>query len=357
MFFLSFKLNCIISQFKMAQKEFFLIVAVAMLASNCRTSNKQEQKEEPIPVVTTRAAKVSSDTEISLSGNIEGKRTVRLGFLVAGKIESISAEEGQAVSEGQMLSSLDPASYSIAKEIADAKVSQVQDEYDRLKIMHDRNSLSESDFTKISLGLQQAKAEQKLHAKNLADTKLYVPFNGVLLKRLAEVGEITGTGIPLFVVADIRTVKVTAFIPENELHCIKLGQVAKVTVSSLSDTFTGKVTEVGSAADPASRAFTVKIDVENPGLLIRPGMIAEVKITAGKQEAALVVPMEAVQHDPANLSYVFVVDSARQKAFRRNVSLGKIINSQVEITSGLAENEIVVTGGQQKLVDGGRIQY
>jgi multidrug efflux pump subunit AcrA (membrane-fusion protein) len=86
-------------------------------------------------------------------------------------------------------------------------------------------------------------------------------------------------------------------------------------------------------------------------------MIAEVKIFSGQQEAALVVPIEAVLHDPANLSYIFVADSARQRAFRRNVSLGKIINNQIEITSGITVNEIVVTGGQQKLVDGRKIEY
>jgi len=341
----------------MARNEFCLIIITLLITGSCRSANKQSGTEETaIPVVTSRAAKVLSSNEISLSGNIEGKRTVRLGFLVAGKIESITAEEGQLVAKGQLLSSLDPTSYSIAKEIADAQVSQVQDEYDRLKVMYDRNSLSESDFTKISLGLQQAKAQQKLHAKNLSDTKLYVPFNGVLLKKLAEVGEITGTGLPLFVVSDIRTVKVTAFIPENELQHIKLGQKATVRISSLSGSHTGKVTEVGSAADPASRSFTVRIEVDNPGLLIRPGMIAEVTVSTGQQSSSLVVPMEAVQHDPANLSYVYVIDSAKQRAFRRNVSLGKIINDRIEITSGLAENEIVVTGGQQRLVDGVKIK-
>jgi RND family efflux transporter MFP subunit len=128
-------------------------------------------------------------------------------------------------------------------------------------------------------------------------------------------------------------------------------------VSSLTEPCTGKVTEVGSAADPASRAFTVRIEVDNPGLLLRPGMIAEVKISTGQQSSSLVVPMEAIQHDPANLSYVYVADSAKQRAFRRNVSLGKIINDQIEVTSGLTENEIVVTGGQQRLVDGVKIEY
>src|SRR4030042_5833230 len=211
----------------MIQSKLCLIAIAILLTGSCRPANKNGGAEErAVPVVTVPAVKVSSGTEISLSGNIEGNRTVRLGFLVAGKIDYSAAEEGQMVTKGQLLASLDPASYSIAKEIADAQVSQVQDEYDRLKVMHDRNSLSESDFTKISLGLQQARAQQKLHAKNLADTRLYVPFHGVLLKKLAEVGEITGTGLPLFVVSDIRTVKVTAYIPENELHRIKLGQEA-----------------------------------------------------------------------------------------------------------------------------------
>jgi membrane fusion protein, multidrug efflux system len=205
--------------------------------------------------------------------------------------------------------------------------------------------------------LQQAKAQQKLHAKNLEDTKLYVPFSGVLLKKLAEEGEITGTGLPIFVVSDIRTVKVSAFVPEGELYHIKLGQEAQVIISSLTGTYKGKVIEVGSAADPSSRTFTVRIDVDNPGLRIRPGMIAEAKIMTGMRRTSLVVPMEAVQHDPANLSYVFVVDSIKQKAFRRNVSLGNIFDQQIEINSGLAEQEMVVTGGQQFLVDGESVSY
>lgn len=156
--------------------------------------------------------------EISLSGNIEGFKTVRLGFLVAGKIDQIAFNEGDKVPKGHMIASLDPSSYNIAKEMADIQVNQVQDEYNRLKIMHDNNSLSESDFSKITFGLQQAKAQQKLHTKNLADTRLYSPIEGILLKKLAETGEITGVGLPLFVISDIRKIKVSAFIPENELH-------------------------------------------------------------------------------------------------------------------------------------------
>jgi membrane fusion protein, multidrug efflux system len=130
----------------MIRFEFQVILMVFLSAGSCRPENKpSETAEKAVPVITARATKVSSITELSLSGNIEGKRTVRLGFLVAGRINFIAVDEGQPVTKGQLLASLDPASYSIAKEIADAQVNQVQDEYDRLKIMYERNSLSESD--------------------------------------------------------------------------------------------------------------------------------------------------------------------------------------------------------------------
>jgi len=272
--------------------------------------------------------------------------------MVAGKVNFIAVNEGQMVSSGQLLSSLDPESYAIAKELADIQVSQVQDEYSRLKLMHDSNSLSESDFAKISYGLQLAKAQQKLHTKNLADTKLYSPITGVLLKKLCEAGEITGVGIPLFVVSDIRKVKVSAYIPENELHNIRMGQVARVLVSSLNRTFDGRIIEVGSAADVESRAFSVKIEVDNPEMLIRPGMIAEVRIVTGQEKELLVIPVTAVLHDLNNVSYVFVVDTLKNTAFRRNISPGMLIDDQIEVTTGISPEEIIVTGGQQKLVDG-----
>jgi membrane fusion protein, multidrug efflux system len=327
-------------------------LAISLLAGCTGKKNKPESNETVIPVLTAKASKIKSGKEISLSGNIEGNKTVRLGFLVAGKIDFIAANEGQLISKGQLLSSLDPVSYGIAKELADIQVNQVQDEYDRLKMIHDSNSLSESDFAKISFGLQQVKAQQKLHTKNLADTKLYSPIAGVLLRKLCEAGEITGVGIPLFVVSDIRKVKVNAFIPENELHNIKLGQDARVLVSSLNETFNGRIIEVGSTADAASRAFSVKIEVENPKMLIRPGMIAEVTIVTGQDNELLVIPVEAVLHDFNNQSFVYVVDESTSKAFKRNVSLGQAMDDKIEVISGLKDNELVVSGGQQKLVDG-----
>jgi membrane fusion protein, multidrug efflux system len=340
----------------MTNKTIPLLLLAPFVLAGCQTRRTpQKSSETAINVVTAIVTRMPAGDEISLSGNIEGSKTVRLGFMVAGKIDYIAASEGERISKGQLISSLDPASYSIAKEMADIQVNQVQDEYNRLKVMHDSNSLSESDFSKITYGLQQARAQQKLHTKNLADTRLYSPIEGVLLKKLAEVGEITGVGLPLFVVSDIRKIKVGAFIPESELNKIKLGQKAEVNISSFNDIYEGKITEVGSVADAASRAFSVKIEIDNPKMLIRPGMIAEVKIIPEQRKRVLAIPAGSIQHDYNNQSFVFVVDTVKNQAFRRDISPGKLMNMNIEIVSGLSEGEIIVIGGQQKLVDGSLI--
>lgn len=334
-------------------KLYALSCLLGMAFIGCRhASNSNEQTETAIPVVVQQLTKSSDQNTIRLSGNIEGNKTVRLGFMVAGKINYIAANEGQRVNAGQLLASLDPQSYGYALDAANASLNQVQDEYDRLRIMHERKSLSESDFSKVSNTLDQAKAQRNLQQKNVKETKLYVPFNGVLLKKNAEVGEIVNTGMPLFVVSDIQQVKVNAAVPESELRSIRLGQESKVYIPSLDTTFIGKVVEVGSAADATTRAFTVKIALSNPRLLIRPGMIAELQTSSATTSEMMVLPAEAVLHDTDNSTYVFIADTARHQAFKRKVTLGRLADNKIEITSGINENEQVVTGGQQKLHDG-----
>lgn len=329
------------------------IVALFFLTS-CKTKNKHTSSEAML----SRAVKtevVHTDTitkEVSVSGNIEGNTTVKLGFLVGGKINYVSNKEGEHIAQGQLIASLDPTNYSIAKGSADVQVNTAADEFSRLKVLHDRGSLSESDFSKIGFSLQQAKLQQQLQQKNLSDTRLYSPISGVLLKRQAEIGEFAGVGMPVFVIADIKKVKVLAYVPEVDLHEVKIGQASTINIASLGKVFTGKVTEVGSDADATSRAFTIKIELENPGSLIRPGMIAEARIKTTEKKPMILLPAECIQQDPANQSYVFVVDKTQNKVFKRRISLGNMFDNKIEIISGLNDNELVVTSGQKRLSDG-----
>jgi len=336
------------------KKPALILWLLTLLCADYGCHNKPQLPHSPeaIPVRVIKVVKETTRREIFVSGNVEGNRTVKLGFMVAGRINYILPAEGQKVARNQLVAGLDPENYAIAKELADIQVAQAEDEFGRLRGMHDSRSISDGDFAKIGFTLQLARTQQKLQAKNLAETKIYSPISGVLLKKLAETGEITGNGIPVAVISDIHPVKVTAFVPENDLHLVKMGQMASLRISSIDSVFTGKVTEIGALADPGARSFPVRIEVNNPELLIRPGMIAEITLPTNEKDELITLPPELIFSDQNNKTSVFVVDRASGKAFRREISLGKICGNRVEITSGLVENETVVTDGRHKLSDG-----
>lgn len=328
---------------------------LATAAVSCNKNDTRSSQETAITVTTEEVKTISSGDLFVVSGNIEGMKTVKAAFQVAGRIAGINGEEGSIVSKGDEIAWLDPTNYAIAKELADVQVAQATDEFNRISILHERNSVSESDFMKCKYALDGAVGQQKLRAKDLADTKLYAPISGMLLKKTGEAGEMISAGMPVLVISDISKVKVNAYIPENRLKDIKIGQDVEINIDAVNAVRNGKIAEVGGMADPTTRAFTVKAIVDNPDNSIRPGMIAEVTITAPDSIMATTVNIAALLRTPDGQPYVYVADKERKQAFRRNISIGAVRNNRIEISSGLEAGETVVIGGLHKLSNGSKI--
>ncbi|GAB3045982.1 efflux RND transporter periplasmic adaptor subunit [Spirosoma pulveris] len=343
---------------------FSLCLSVWTLSA-CQSSSDKKQDaasavtEAPvaIPVIVSRVQDSQEGGQLILSGSTESETTVNLGFMVAGKLNRVTIQEGQTVRAGQLIASIEPTDYQLGVTIANANVARVQDEYNRLTILKERGSVTPSDYEKVVTGLDEVKARQQLAAKNLRETKLYAPISGIVARKGASPGEIIPQGQPLFQIADIQPIKVRVSVPESEVGQLRLGQSAQVTIPAINGTYTGKISLIGAVADPASRAYSVKIDLPNPKLQIRPGMIADARITSARRSKALSLPGNAVLRDDDQSTYVFVADSLKKQAFKRKVTIGKIFASNVEITSGLTPNDLVVTGGQQKLQEGASIQF
>ncbi len=338
----------------MTLKTLLLVFCVTVMVS-CKNSTDDQQKQETISVTTEEVAASSSDNQFVVSGNIEGLKTVNSAFQVAGRIAGIKGEEGSLVSKGEQVAWLDPTNYAIAKELADVQVDQATDEFSRISILHERNSVSESDFMKCKYALDGAKAQQKLRAKDLADTKLFAPISGIILKKISESGEMINAGTPVLVISDISKVKVNAYIPENKLKDIKIGQEVKIRIDAIDADRDGRIAEVGGLADPTTRAFTVKAIVDNPAGSIRPGMIASVTFPTSDSIMTPTVSSAALLRTPDGQPYVYVADKERGQAFRRNVSIGAVYDNRIEVSSGLEVGETVVVGGTHKLSNGSRI--
>lgn len=333
----------------------FLLCAATVVAVSCGKKADKHEADSAVHVTTETVGEVETGDGFVVSGNVEGRKTVNMGFLVSGRIADIKGEEGSIVGKGALIATLDPTNYAIAKKLADVQVSQAADEYERLKLMHERKSISESDFNKSRFALDGAKAQQEMRAKDLADTKLYAEIGGILLKKRAEKGEIVSAGTPILTIADISRVKVCAYIPENRLKEVKIGQEVSVRIDAIGKEQTGTVKEVGGVADPATRSFTIKAEMDNPGMSIPPGMIAEVSFAPADGMKTLSIRSTSLLHTPDGLPYVYVIEPKARRAYRRNITVGSLRGEYVEVASGLRKGEVVAVGGKQKLSNGSKV--
>lgn len=332
-----------------------IFIFLSFLMAACHSTPENTHKEKAIPVMAQQVKQNAFPSNLSLSGNVKGQHTVRLGFMVAGKINTITKEEGDKIYKGQLLASLESDRYELGRNMAKAKYEQVKDEYERLSNMYKNGSLPESDFVKISTGLEQAKSQYHLQEKDLQDTRLYAPITGVLLKRGVEPGEIIGQGTPVFAISAIDTIQVHAAVPEDELNNLAKGDIARVTIPALDSTFTGKISLIAPAAEATTRSFNIRIDVANSDLRIKPGMIAEVNISGNSKTNHITIVPPAILKDVDDTHYVYVADAKKQKAYKRKIAIGAVSGNQVAVVSGLNPGEWVITGGQQNLEDGSTI--
>lgn len=333
----------------MKRKNLLVELSIVFFLCSCHGKNV-ENKQAPTVVQIVQPTESQQKKTIILSGNIEANETVRLGFMVAGKINYIAKQEGQLIRKGELLASLDSQDYQLGVQMTASKLNQMQDDYNRVKELHERKSISESEFIKVQNGLQATQAQADLQQKQLDDTKIYAPINGVLLKRGVEEGEIIGKGLPLFAISDLSKMKVVVSVPENEVHNFQIGSNAKVYVSALNHSYDGEVCEIGALADGTTRSYTMKIEVDNNDRKLQTGMMANAELQINDKTSHLTLPIHCVQKSASNQYYVYVASGG--KSFVKVVSIGDIVGNNIEIISGLREADQVISSKFSELGNG-----
>ncbi|MBD0776940.1 efflux RND transporter periplasmic adaptor subunit [Maribacter sp. ANRC-HE7] len=332
----------------------FFITALLILSS---CSEKKEKVKES-KVLKVEITKIVSNTEnetLSYSGTIEADNTVSLGFMVAGRVAEIYAQEGQKVKKGQLLASIEATSYKNAYDIADAGLELANDNYKRLDELYTKGSLPERDFIAVKVGLAQANANKNMAAKNLSDTKLYAPFAGMITAKLTEMGATVAPGVPAFTVMKTDKVYAKASISESEISKLKVGSEAQIEIPSMHKTFTGKVAIVNLSADAVTRTFNVKVRLDNSENQLLPGMISNIKIHTDNNQEVISIPAQAVVRDINDITYAFIVEN--NKAIKKRVDIGDFKGNQVVITKGISAGDLLISKGYTNVKDGQEVTF
>lgn len=314
----------------------------------------QEPLERTAPVVkVARIAASDSAQDLVVSGQMDAATSVAVSFGTLGSVERVLASEGQKVSKGQILAVLDEGYLRDQLAIAKAKSDQAEDAWKRMEPMHRSGSLPDIKWVEVETGRDQARSSVSMAQRNLDDALLKSPLTGIVSRRAIEPGERAQPGVSAFTVVDTRTMLATLSIPEKDISQIRSGMAARVDVQAVGRKLTGKVKEVGVAADPFTRTYKVKVEVANPDGALRVGMLAQVRLAVPGRKGTPIAPVASLLVDERDGKYVWILTDS--VIHRRGVRIGALLQEGIAIDSGLAVGETVVVSGTPMLSEGLRV--
>jgi RND family efflux transporter MFP subunit len=322
----------------------------------------QEAAAEAVPVRCYKISLMDFKDDLPVMGTVKGVSEVPLKFEINGVIQAINFREGDMISAGEVIASLDKKDAQLKVEYSKSKLDSAKTQalsakkkYDILKQFYDiggiiKAKLEEGELEAKSAELQAKSAEVELRSaeSEFKKTDLYAPREGVLGSRDTEVGEFVTSQNKVATLYDTREVFVELGIVEKDIDKIALGQKVVVTADAHSGSvFNGTVDYVFPVVEGKSRTLTVKVKIQNPDALLLPGMFARSMITVAEFKNAVVIPSLALNKTEEGYK-VSVVDS-QNKAHIKPVKVQYITTDYSVIGEGLSEGELVVTETPQEL--------
>ena len=283
-----------------------------------------------------------------------------------GRVLDVRADLGQPVAAGQVLALLESSEVGQTRgdlERARVNMDVARRNYEREQRLFAQSITSQKELLEAEGAFRSAEADYNSAVSRLravgasggdgAAFGLVSPIAGVVVERNASPGQVVGPSTNLFTVANLRHVWITVDVYEADLARVRNGATVVVTPAALAgETFAGRVTYAGGVVDPTSRTFKVRVELENPGLRLRPGMFAQVRISASPGTARVVgeltIPEIAVQ-ELNGKEVVFVAKEPFGQFVAREVMLGTRRGGFVAVTTGLSTGDRIVGRGAFQL--------
>lgn len=323
--------------------------ACVLLLGACQQGNEadtQEDEEEAPPIPVETATPVRGDVLAVYSGTapIEAFAEADVIAKVDGEIREVLVEEGDDVTEGQIMARLDGDRLRLELNESSARLRKMQRDFERNKDLREKGLLSEGDYEKLRFDLEALQASYNLASLELDYTQIRAPIDGVISERYIKIGNTIKVGDPLYRVTGLDPLVAYLHVPEREYRQISAGQPVAIDIDALAgQRIFATVTRISPIVDAATGTFKTTIEIRDDTRRIKPGMFGRMSIVYDRHENVLKIPRSAIVEELGSES-VFVVEDG--KAIRRAVTTGYGENGMIEVVEGLTETDNVVTVGQ-----------
>ena len=303
----------------------------------------------------------SFEHQIEIQANIKTRQNVLIYPEFSGRLITLKVVEGQNVKKGNLLALIDDAGITDQLDQMILQLNLAKTTFERTQRLWDQKIGSEMMYLEAKTRYKAAQKQVSQIKQQLAKTKIYAPFNGVIDEIQARLGSNLIPGItPVLRIVNLNTMFAESDVPENYLSNITKGSKAKVSIPALNQIQNTEIHQTGNFITPSNRTFRVEARLENPEGLIKPNLNARLSVMDYFNPEAIMIPLRVVREDAKNQPYVFVLSKPeKDNGFtteQRMVTLGKTKEEMVEIIDGLTTGELVVEEGVSLLVTNQKVK-
>ncbi len=297
---------------------------------------------------------------IEIQGNVETDQNIIIYPEFSGVLEKIYVQEGQQVSKGQILAKIDDGGLSSQLAQLETKTALAKTTFERRKNLWEQEIGSEIQLLQAKSDYEAMKSSVQQLQSQLGKTTVRAPFSGVIDQVISDEGQVVSPGAnQLFRLIDLNKMYVTADVPENYLGSIEKGTEVLVELGSIGKEFKGEIKEISSFINPNNRSFEIKIAVPNNNGMVKPNLIANIKLNDYTAKNTLIVPQSTVRENAMGEKIVYVLEMENDSlgtAKKMVVEIGKNYQGKVEITNGLKPGQILITKGARTVRDGEKVR-
>ncbi|MBR2360207.1 MAG: efflux RND transporter periplasmic adaptor subunit [Bacteroidaceae bacterium] len=328
------------------------LAALVLTASACSSKSETEaaqatQTEKPkvkLAKVTVRPVDQVAEYTATVKADVVNK----IAPSTPVRIKKILVEVGDQVKKGQKLVEMDDVNSTSLKYDLD----HMETEFKRIDELYKVGGVSKSDWENMRTNLDKLR---RSYANMVENTQLLSPISGIVTARNYDNGDLYGGGNPVLVVEQIAPVKLVVNVSENNFPRVKKGDKVSVKLDVYgNEEFEGKVDLIYPTIDASTRTFPVEVKVANANQRIRPGMFARVTMNFGTADHVVVPDMAVVKQAGSGDRYVYVYENG--KVSYNKVQLGRRMDTEYELLSGVENNSQVVIAGQKALLNGMEVE-
>ncbi|MEL7833457.1 efflux RND transporter periplasmic adaptor subunit [Fodinibius sp. Rm-B-1B1-1] len=337
------------------KKLFVLAFSTLIFASACGNgpATENETENDAVAVTTEEVRPSTFKHYLNIQGTVESDKTISITPKVTATVEEINVKAGDQVEKGTVLARLDGEVTRTQIEEVKSQLELAKTRYERQKNLREDNIGSEIQLLEIETQVRSLENQLATLQEQYDNYLMRATIGGTVNRVYIKEGENIGPNGPSFQISNAEALKVTAEISESYINRVETTDSVTITLPSIDRQITKPIDVVGNVIDPLNRTFGIEVYIPNIDGMVRPNMLAKLKINDYQRANALTVPVDIVQSSNGG-GHLFVAQESDSGwvAKQKKVVIGSSYQDEIVIEQGLQAGDQIITVGYNGLNDG-----